>query len=241
MSLSSKIHIVNTARIVIATRKQKALSVSLPFNIKAITKGGNNMEIWKDIEGYEGLYQVSTFGNVRSLNYRHHGGVSVLHQYKLPQGYMIVYLYKNKKGKMFYVHRLVGQTFLENHFNYPEINHINEKQWDNRVENLEWCSSKYNTNYSREKHPERYFTTIDGKRTLKTTKYSAYEVHQKSLEGQIIKTWNNIAEIVRELGYSNSPITRCCLGMNKTAYGYKWEFADKSASSFFIDSSRETR
>lgn len=191
-------------------------------------------EIWKPVVGYEGLYEVSNQGNVRSLNYRHHGKISVLKQAKIPQGYMFVYLSKNKKRKMFYVHRLVGQAFLENPYNYPEINHINEKQGDNRVDNLEWCSSKYNTNYSRKKHPERYFTSYKGERTNKKTKYSLLTVNQLTKDGELIKQWNNVAEIVREMKYNNFAITECCKGKRKTAYGYKWEFAEQSVDSLFI-------
>lgn len=191
-------------------------------------------EIWKDIEGYEGLYQVSNLGNVKSLNYRHHGGTSNLHQYRLPQGYMVVHLYKDNKKKMHYVHRLVGQAFLDNPQNLPEINHINENQSDNSVENLEWCSSKYNTNYSRVKHPERYFTSINGKRTNKKTKYSNFVINQLAKDGTIIKQWNNISEIVRTTEFKHSAIVRCCKDNRKTACGYKWEFAEESASSLFI-------
>lgn len=192
------------------------------------------MEIWKDIQGYEGLYQVSNYGNVRSLNYRHHGGVHNLKQLELPEGYLFVNLYKNKKAKMFYVHRLVGQAFLENPHNYPEINHIDENKKNCKVNNLEWCSSKYNTNYSRLKHPERYFTSFNGMRTNKKSKYSNLIVNQINEDGILIKQWNNISEIVRELGYHNTAITECCLNKRKRAYGFKWEFADKNAGSLFI-------
>lgn len=192
------------------------------------------MEIWKDIEGYEGYYQVSNLGNVRSLNYRHHGGVHNLKQSVLPEGYLFVILWKNKATKMFYVHRLVGQAFLDNPHKYPEVNHIDENKQNNSVKNLEWCSSQYNTNYSRLKHPERYVTTMNGKRTKKVTKYSLRPVKQQTRDGMLIKQWNNISEIVRELNVCHSAIAECCKGIRKTAYGFKWEFADKNASSLFI-------
>lgn len=192
------------------------------------------MEIWKDIEGYEGYYQVSNWGNVRSLDFRRRGTVSLLRQNKASQGYLIVRLFKNKKWKNCYVHRLVGMAFLENPNCFKEINHKDENKQNNHVDNLEWCTPKFNTNYSRLKHPERYFTTINGKRTTKKTKYSSIPINQLSLNGDLIKKWNNIAEIVRTLKFHNTAITECCQMKREKAYGYKWEFAEKSTDSLFI-------
>lgn len=192
------------------------------------------MEIWKDIPNYNGIYQVSNYGGIKRLNYRNSGNEKIITPKYTKQGYVFVALWKNGKYKNYYVHRLVGQAFLENPFGFPEINHRDENPSNNNINNLEWCSSSYNTRYSRKKHPERYVTTYKGKRTSRQTKYSLFEVNQKDKNGNIIKTWNNISEIVRELGYNNSSITGCCLGKRNFAYGYKWEFADKNASSLFI-------
>lgn len=191
-------------------------------------------EIWKDVEGYEGLYQVSNFGRLKRLNYKNSGKDKILKAKNHPQGYLFNPLWKNGKRKNYFIHRLVAMAFLDNPNDYPEVNHKDENQANNKVENLEWCTSSYNTKYSRKKHPERYLTSYKGKRTSHVSKYSCYEVNQLSLDGEIIKTWNNIAEIVRETKYNNASITRCCFGKRKTAYGYKWEFADKNASSLFI-------
>lgn len=191
-------------------------------------------EIWKDIAGYEGLYQVSNFGVVKRLNYKNTGNDKILAFKKHPQGYVFVALWKNGSFKNYFVHRLVALAFLDNPNGYEEVNHKDENQGNNYVGNLEWCTAKYNTHYSRQKHPERYVTTYKGKRTTKVTKYSMYEVNQLTIDGELIKTWNNISEIVRELKLNNSSITQCCLGIRKKAYGYKWEFADKNASSLFI-------
>lgn len=199
------------------------------------------MEVWKNIEGYEGLYQVSNKGNVKKLNYKNSGVDKILTQKHHPQGYVFTALWKDGKHKNHFMHRLVATAFIENPLNLPEVNHKDENQSNNCVENLEWCSSSYNTNYSRKRHPERYFTVFDGKRTSHISKYSMYEVNQLTLSGELVKTWINIAEIVRTMKYNNASITRCIMGERKTAYGYKWEFADKKASSFFIDSRRESR
>ena len=101
-------------------------------------------EIWKNIAGYEGLYEVSSFGRVRSLRF---GKTKILKPGKNKKGYLRVSLCKNGKQKTFFVHRLVAQAFLENPQNLPQINHKDENKQNNRLENLEWCSCDYNNNY----------------------------------------------------------------------------------------------
>ena len=107
-----------------------------------------NKEIWIDIKEYEGLYQVSNFGNIKSLRNSHGNNREKILKPKLDRyGYNCVSLYKFKKHKNKTVHRLVAQAFIENPNNLPQINHINEVKTDNRVNNLEWCTNKYNGNY----------------------------------------------------------------------------------------------
>ena len=111
-------------------------------------------EIWKDIEGYEGLYQVSNFGRIKSLPRYHKTKSSYCSKERIlktihnDRGYEMVGLSKNWKKKKIFVHRLVAETFIENPNNYKQVNHINEMEKDNNtVENLEWCNCKYNCNY----------------------------------------------------------------------------------------------
>lgn len=104
------------------------------------------MEIWKDIKGYEGKYQVSNMGNVKSLNYRRTGKEKILKLHKNNSGYFMVGLYKDDKYKSFLVHRLVAQAFISNLENKEQIDHINTIKTDNRVENLRWATQKENMN-----------------------------------------------------------------------------------------------
>ena len=104
------------------------------------------LEIFKDIKGYEGLYQVSNLGNVKSLNYNHTGKERILKP-GLVKEYLKVSLCKNNKIRMFSVHRLVAEIFLPNPDNLPCVNHKDENKQNNCVDNLEWCTYKYNANY----------------------------------------------------------------------------------------------
>lgn len=119
-------------------------------------------EQWKDIDGYDGMYQVSDLGRVRSLKY---GKVRVLRFGKNHKGYLQISLYKDRKRKRFYVHRLVANAFIPNSDeNKTQINHKNEIKSDNRVSNLEYCTASYNLSYNglryRRHHPQPKRTKI---------------------------------------------------------------------------------
>ena len=103
--------------------------------------------IWKDIPGYEGLYQVSNTGKVRSLNYRGTGQTKILKQNITRYGYKTLALCKNGKDKRYFVHRLVAEAFIPNPNNLPYVNHKDEDKTNNAVWNLEWCTHEYNMNY----------------------------------------------------------------------------------------------
>ena len=137
------------------------------------------MEIWKDIEGYEGLYQVSNYGNVRSLNYAKAGKVKELKQGNW-RGYKNVDLWKNGKGKSFKVHRLVAQAFIENPNEYLCVNHKDENKQNNHVSNLEWCTHKYNSNYGTGR--ERVAKTLTGRKLSEEQKQKIGEAHMKKVQ-----------------------------------------------------------
>lgn len=103
-------------------------------------------EKWKDIEGYEGLYQISNKGNVKSLNYNKTKKEKLLKSH-YHHNYKRITLYKDKKYKSFFVHVLVAKSFIPNPNNLPQVNHKDENRENNVYTNLEWCTEKYNCNY----------------------------------------------------------------------------------------------
>lgn len=106
------------------------------------------MEEWKDVKGYEGKYQVSNLGNVRSLNYRNTGEIRILKPRKNKEGYFDVKLSDEHRGvKTYRVHRLVAEAFIPNPNNHPCVNHIDETRDNNNLDNLEWCTFKHNSNH----------------------------------------------------------------------------------------------
>lgn len=178
-------------------------------------------EIWKDIKGYEGLYQVSNFGNVKSVDRisKHSNGDltlkgKLLKSVKNSRGYLQVDLCKNGKIKKILIHRLVAQTFLPNPDNKPHIDHINTITTDNRVINLRWVTQKENIN-----NP----LTID-----KKSKNLSKPIIQFSKDGKFIKKWDSALDAQRELGIKQSNICSCCKGKNKTTGGYIWRYHYKS-------------
>lgn len=100
-------------------------------------------EVWKDIAGYEGLYQASNLGDIKSL-FRY----KITLTPSVRKGYYIVGLYKNKKHKTFNVHRLIASAFIDNEYNKSQINHKDGNKLNNNASNLEWCTPKENTIHS---------------------------------------------------------------------------------------------
>lgn len=105
-----------------------------------------DIELWADVVGYEGIYQVSNLGNLRSLNF-HNQGVPRNIKTNLVAGYPHAILHCNGEKKNVHIHRLVAETFIPNPDNKQYVNHINGDRQDNRVENLEWCTCSENTTH----------------------------------------------------------------------------------------------
>lgn len=176
--------------------------------LKNLNFHSNNIEeIWKDIPGYEGLYQVSNLGRVKSLHYRNKYSKKeqILKSRNNGDGYLSVIL-KNKKK---YIHRLVAETFISNSNNFSEINHKDENKANNCIDNLEWCTRKYNCNYGTKN--ERV-----GKKVIQ---------YDKKMNK--IKEYKTISEASRETNIFNSSISAVCKGKRKTAGGYIWRFINE--------------
>lgn len=169
-----------------------------------------NKEIWKDIEGYEGIYQISNFGDVKSLNYSRTKKEHTLKQQIDKYGYKRVLLYKNNKSKHYLIHRLVAQAFIPNPDNLPQINHKDENRQNNVFNNLEWCDCKYNNNY--------------GNRNQKIQKSLSKEIKQLDKNGKLIKIWENSIIASKHLNIHSGNIRSCCRHELKTAGGYIWEY-----------------
>lgn len=172
-------------------------------------------EEWKDIEGYDGLYMVSNYGNVKSLNYKRTGKECLLKPTNNTTGYyLFVVLCKNGVLKNYRVHRLVAQAFIPNPNNLPEVNHIDENKNNNCVGNLEWCTREYNNNYGTRN--ERHAKALS-KHVLQIDKNSNKVIHE----------WDSATQVKLELGFAQSHICDCCKGKpsHKTAYGFIWRYA----------------
>lgn len=193
-------------------------------------------EIWKSLDfiGYPD-YEVSTLGNVKSLNYRGSGKERLLKPIKIKLGYCVVGLYKNTKPKIFTVHKLVALAFIPNIQNSPMINHKNEIKTDNRVENLEWCDCKYNLNYGTCK--ERISKKMKGRKLSEETKQKMSkpksEEHKQKLRKPIfqftkdmvfVREFDSATTASQELNINNSHITACCRGKRKTCGGFVWRY-----------------
>ena len=161
------------------------------------------MEVWKDIEDYEGLYQVSDLGRVKALNFKRTGEEKFLKQQTNYKGYLYVGLCKDGRQKFVRVHKLVAKAFVPNPKNLPQINHIDNDKKNNCASNLEWCTCAYNINY----------------------KYGQSEkLIQMALDGTVVKIWNTVQDAINS-GYRMDGISRCSLGKIKMYRGYIWRHA----------------
>lgn len=163
---------------------------------------------WRNIEGYEGLYQVSIDGEVKSLERISPQGHLLKERIMKPvlndMGYLRVGLTKGGKSKSFFVHRLVAQAWIPNPDNLPIINHKDENPLNNRVENLEWCTQKYNVNYG---------TAIE--------KRKKPVVGINPVTGEVVVEFSSTAEAGRN-GYRMGCILDCCKGKSLTCKGLIW-------------------
>lgn len=179
-------------------------------------------EIWKDIDGYEGRYQISNLGNVKSLNYGGRGYARNLVPKINNYGRLWVELMKDGKKRQFLIHRLVGMAFIPNPDNLPQINHKDENPKNNRVDNLEWCTGLYNVHYYLERHPN---VARERKTPSRRNRRLNIRINQIDSDGNIVKVWDDVRTATVATGYNQWSITQCCDGVRHTAYGFKWQYA----------------
>lgn len=160
------------------------------------------MEIWKRLKEYSEDYEVSSKGRIKSIKY---GRDRILKTHITTRGYEEVCLRVSGKSKHLAVHRLVAKTFLPNLENFPEINHKDENRLNNTIENLEWCTRKYNMEYS--KLHEKLRKAI-------------IRINPVTNERRIYDCIVN----VKLDGYDDSAVSKCCKGKRKMHKGYIWEY-----------------
>ena len=179
-------------------------------------------EEWKDIEGYEGFYQVSNLGRIKSIERETYSGHNysvrriekemISTGYKTKNGYVYQTLLKNGQRKTFKLHRLVAQVFIPNPYNKPQVNHIDGDKTNNRSDNLEWVTRKENLNHA-----------------YKTGLSKICPVLQYDLDNNFIREFRSIDEATRYMGKKyHGNIMQCCQSdKRKTAYGYIWKYKNK--------------
>ena len=178
-------------------------------------------EIWKDIRDYEGLYQISNKGNVKSIGNNKTKKEKILKSSVDTIGYLFVGLCKNGVQKRYFVHRLVAQAFIQNPNNYPQVNHKDENKQNNCVKNLEYCDAKYNVNYG-----TRNKRVVEKNTNHPSLSKPVLQINPNTNE--IIAEFPSIKEVERQFGFLHSNISRCCNGKpkRKTAYGYIWRYKE---------------
>ena len=208
-------------------------------------------EIWKDIKGFEGRYQVSNLGRVRSLDmtwtvqrrgreytFTRKGRIRKFG--KTIWGYYSVNIYVDGKTKRFPVHRFVAKTFLPNPYNYPEVNHKDENKLNNTVwinedgsidyekTNLEWCTTQYNLSYG----------TRNERFQKKSNEPRMRAVNQYDLDGNLINTFKSIAEAGRAVGISTRNIWSICNKKGNSASGFVFRYSDDASPWIELDADK---
>lgn len=166
-------------------------------------------EIWKSITGYEGLYEVSNLGRVKSLDYHRTGKEKILSP-GVCRGYLYVALCKNGKRKNYRIHRLVGSAFIDNPDNLPCINHKDQNRGNNQLDNLEFCTYQYNNTYNN-RH-------IKSARKI-SKKIGCYK------DGELIKVYQATRDVDKD-GFHHQHVCACCKDNRKSHGGYQWKYLD---------------
>ena len=180
--------------------------------------------VWKPVVNYEGLYEVSSDGRIRSLfRYKKELKPSIT-----GNGYATVELFKNKVGKRLSVHRIVAMAFIPNENNLPEVNHIDENKLNNNVSNLVWMSKKENMSWgtrTQRQIASTDYSTKNRKEIARTNgKKTAKKVMQFSKDEVFLCTYKSGKEASLKTGINHSHIMECCRQKRKSAGGYIWRY-----------------
>lgn len=172
-------------------------------------------EIWKDIEGYEGLYQVSNLGRIKSLHPHSNKAIKpIILKADNVRGYPIVQLHKAATKDRFLIHKLVALAYIPKAEGKNEVNHKDGNKLNNTVSNLEWVTRRENM-----KHAYKH-KLVD---TVKAQNANKKAVYQYDLKGNFIKKYCSCTEAKKETGATN--ISMCISGKRKTSGGYIWRLA----------------
>jgi len=189
----------------------------------------NQKEIWKPIKGYEGYYEISNRGRVKSLERDIWNGHNYYKSKEIimkpapnSDGYPQIPLCMNGKSTSIAIHRLVAIAFIPNPNNLPMVNHKDGDKTNNLPYNLEWCTNRDNIIHG---------FRILGRRPSHLGKFGydnhlSKEVIQLDLNGNEINRFGSTREVERETGFQHSNISACCIGKRHTSYGYRWKYAD---------------
>lgn len=196
------------------------------------------MEIWKDIPGYEGLYQASNYGRIKSIDrykyfsngikgnhYRMYKG-KILKQFFTTTGYYMVVLSKNGIETSQKVHQLIARTFIPNPDGYKQINHKDENPLNNHLDNLEWCDAKYNCNYGhhKENHRESLISSIG-------VTIDCYDLY-----GNLVKTYRCGVDVEKD-GFNRRAVYNCCTKKARKTKNHVFRF---KGDPFTLDNKRST-
>lgn len=174
-------------------------------------------EVWKPIVGYEGFYEVSNLGRVKSLRSKT-GKEKILKPVFNYAGYNCVNLYdSNRKMKTLRIHRLVATAFLPNPNNYPQVNHRDGNKNNNSVQNIEWCTALQNVRHS-------YETGLN--KGVKNHPAKSKPVDMLTKDNVLIRTFPSGREAARQTGLFQSSINYCCTGRQRTTGGYKFRYSE---------------
>ena len=180
-------------------------------------------EIWKDIPGYEGFYQASNLGRIKSLLFYNNRYKKYIKREKILKtttqktGYLMLTLCKDKKKSNLLVHRIIAKTFLSNPNNYPQVNHKDGNKKNNCVDNLEWCTSKQNNKHAFDTGLNKYNHAFDNYHFTK-------KVGQYDLNDNFIKEFDSITKASVETNTLVQSICKVCKGKRKKAGGYIWKY-----------------